>query len=288
MPHLEITTRIGCKNQCNYCPQGRLIESYSKGNPVIEMSFETFKKCVDKVPKEVGIHFSGFAEPYLNPECTRMMLYAHKKGFKVSVATTGVGISVSDIEAIEKIPFERFELHLPDNKGQTKIKVDGTYLSVIKRILDSRIRNVEFGWPGCNGIKGVHPKLKDLVINSGRPMLKYNIITRAGNVKINGISRLRKIMGIVPECSRLKGNVLLPNGDVVLCCMDWSLKHRLGNLLKSDYRSLFRNKEFTGVLNGLKDDSADILCRYCDCAPAKRTVRWRAVHFLQRLANRMR
>jgi hypothetical protein len=34
-------------------------------------------------------------------------------------------------------------------------------------------------------------------------------------------------------------NVLLPNGDVYLCCMDYSLKHKLGNLLTTDYYDLF-------------------------------------------------
>jgi radical SAM protein with 4Fe4S-binding SPASM domain len=34
-------------------------------------------------------------------------------------------------------------------------------------------------------------------------------------------------------------NVVLPNGDVYLCCMDYSLKHRMGNLFEQDYYSLF-------------------------------------------------
>ena len=31
------------------------------------------------------------------------------------------------------------------------------------------------------------------------------------------------------HCDRIYQNVLLPNGDVVLCCMDWSAEHVLGN-----------------------------------------------------------
>jgi len=58
----------------------------------------------------------------------------------------------------------------------------------------------------------------------------------------------------------------LPNGDVVLCCMDWNLKHILGNLLKTNYRSLFKSKEFKNILKELKENSSNILCRTCEWA----------------------
>jgi hypothetical protein len=38
-------------------------------------------------------------------------------------------------------------------------------------------------------------------------------------------------------------NVLLPNGDVVLCCMDYGLRHVLGNLLRQEYHELFSGAE---------------------------------------------
>ena len=34
-------------------------------------------------------------------------------------------------------------------------------------------------------------------------------------------------------------NVVLPNGDVLLCCMDYAMKHRIGNLIEGDYFSMF-------------------------------------------------
>ena len=48
--------------------------------------------------------------------------------------------------------------------------------------------------------------------------------------------------------------------------MDFKLKHVLGNLLDSDYTSLFQGEGFSKVKNGLKDDKKDILCRYCENA----------------------
>ena len=56
-------------------------------------------------------------------------------------------------------------------------------------------------------------------------------------------------------------NVLLPNGDVILCCMDYGLKNVLGNLLSMDYDELFRGPAFRKVCAGFKDPSLKTLCQ---------------------------
>ena len=90
---MEINTNIACRVQCDFCPQTLLIDKYSSknkiknidyGNPAL-MSFETFKTCLDKIPKSVTILFSGYTEPFLNPECTKMILYAHNSGYTIQV-----------------------------------------------------------------------------------------------------------------------------------------------------------------------------------------------------------
>jgi hypothetical protein len=83
------------------------------------MSLEDYKSMIDKVPRDVRITFAGFTEPWMNKYCTEMVLYAHDQGHPVSVFTTGVGVSIEDMEAIVHIPFAGnpnggFVLHLPD------------------------------------------------------------------------------------------------------------------------------------------------------------------------------
>jgi adenine C2-methylase RlmN of 23S rRNA A2503 and tRNA A37 len=75
MKSLEITTKIGCSNMCSYCPQQKIIRAYNDKETI--MSLETFKICLDKVPKDVVIVFSGFCEPFLNPICIKMIKYAN-------------------------------------------------------------------------------------------------------------------------------------------------------------------------------------------------------------------
>ena len=66
-------------------------------------------------------------------------------------------------------------------------------------------------------------------------------------------------------------NVLLPNGDVVLCCMDYDTKHIIGNLVEMDYDDLFRSDEFARIMeeNARPCFNNETLCKACvDARPA--------------------
>ncbi len=254
MASMEITTVIGCKNICEYCPQDVLIKSYSGLSNVKKMELDTFKKCIDKIPKEVRIHFSGMAEPWLNSSCTDMLLYAHKKGHKIRVFTTLNYMAPSDVERIKDIPFDRFTIHLPDKNAETGINVDSSYLSILSKIRSS-IQNLTYL---CH--RGVSEKLKTAV--HGLNVYEAPLCTRGNNVKLKWKKAARKRGKL--KCKRhLNHNVLLPNGDVVLCCMDFGLNHRLGNLLTSSYASILNSKELENVKAAMASSSSEILCRYC-------------------------
>jgi len=253
MPALEITTKVGCPNKCIYCPQEKFVKAYLKRSKQIMMSFATFKKCLNKLPKNVSIHFSGMSEPWSDPECTKMLLYAHEYGFKIIVFTTTVGMNLKDIEAIKDIPFCLFEVHLPDNKDKMSIKVEKNYLKIIKKLAESNIQNIRFRvYDGM-----IHPQIKKTLVKN---IKEKNIHSRAGNLEIY---KSKKLSGRIKCKKRLVCNVLLPNGDVILCCNDYGIRHTLGNLLYSDYNSLFKSKEFNKVKKELLDPKSDVICRYC-------------------------
>ncbi len=257
MATLEITTRIGCRVACSFCPQSKLKSAYPRGQPRL-MSFEVFRSCLDKLPVPVNIDFSGMAEPWLNPECTRMLLHAHERGHVIGVYTTLEGMAVEDVRAIEHVPFRAFEVHLPSAVGSEKIVLDETYRAVFEEIKRSRIAaNYHFFE------KEVDPTLGVQLLK--KPSLRRKH-TRAGNVAVMGVpapTRARN-RGVLACRRKLDYNVLLPNGDVVLCCMDYGREHVLGNLLQSEYRSLFRSEAFKRVEQGLSDESLQTLCRSCE------------------------
>ena len=220
------------------------------------MSFDVFRACLDKIPLDTEIYFSGFCEPWSNPQCSKMVLYTHSRRHKINVSTTLVGMRLLDVEMFESVPFKRFFIHLPSVEGYENIKVDKDYLAVLEKISRSRI-GVSYRFHG----KDVHPGVRDLL--KGVHKENVELMTRCANIEIKGVPHPEIKRGAI-FCERLlRLNVLLPNGDVVLCCMDYSLSHILGNLLSSDYASLFKGSEFLAIQKRLKERSTDILCRYC-------------------------
>jgi len=224
------------------------------------MSMDTFKKCLDKVPSYVEVHFSGMCEPWLNPDCSQMVAYACAKGYPVAIFTTLVGMKPEDIDQLDSLVLKSFAVHLPSEQGCEKIAVDETYMQVMKKLLASHIPAAYH----CHS-QSLHPALKELLADR----VSYaSLVTRAGNIEIPHEAKPVKKKGHI-RCQRnLRHNILLPNGDVILCCMDWAMKHVLGNLLMVDYAALFRSQEFKRLKQGLRDDSLDILCRYCNNAEA--------------------
>ncbi|MFH1680672.1 MAG: radical SAM/SPASM domain-containing protein [Candidatus Eisenbacteria bacterium] len=283
---LEITTCIGCSIRCVYCPQDQFMSAYFRGRKAKSLSLDVFRACLDKVPLDVEIDFSSYAEPWLNPECTKMVLYAHEKGYRIRAFTTAVGMGESDVDALGKVPFSHFDLHLPDNKGYMKIRVDDEYLSVIRRLITSNIRNLSYN---CRLFgrddEGLHPKVKEVFDRAGvsPDITRWKINTRAGNIDIESRPRVEKIRGRLGRCPHLVRNMLLPNGDVALCCMDWGLRHVLGNLLETDYESLFKGREYRAIIGGHKAIDSDILCRTCEWGRVEPSLRAKGAAFLRRL-----
>lgn len=258
MSAIEITTKIGCVNACSYCPQDKLMAAYREKSSIFYMEFDLFKKCINNIPVNINIHFSGMCEPWLNPRCTDMLLYAHQKGHKILVYTTLIGMNLSDIEIFEPIPFLDFYVHLPFEEIGREKEASGDYLKLLKKISRSRIKNLTFRIHRKEVLREIKPLLNN------KNIIYLPLSTRGGNVEFEGVNNPKRRQKIIGCLRNLRQNVLLPNGDVIICCMDYGMKHILGNLLVSDYSVLFDSEEFLRVKRGLKCGSADILCKHCD------------------------
>ena len=196
-PWIEITTCLPCNNRCSYCPQEKLIKSYGENTKILTL--ENFKKILKNIPKEVIIDFAGFAEPFQNRDCSKMMMYAHNQGYKVMVWTTLVGFTKEDEDIVLNIPFVNFSVH-DINRG---IKNNYPFVTSVNKVTS-----------------------KD---------------SRAGN--LFPVEKKESISGCI-RSSKYKINVMLPNGDVVLCCQDYGLKHKIGNLLETNYNELKRSGNY--------------------------------------------
>lgn len=247
---LEVTTIATCPVNCaRYCPQDVLKIAY-KGCSLLTLA--NFKKALSHVPKDVQVHFSGYGEPFLNPFAKDMIIHAHNEGYDIALYTTLSNIKLETYEAMKHVPFEIICIHLPDVDGITKIKITPDYLAILKSL--KQMPNASFMSMG-----EISPKVREVLPNYS---YAFENIERAGNCQ--GVKPRRKMGKLF--CYKLERSqfVMLPDCTVTLCCMDYGMKHRLGNLLLDKYDDLVNSEEMEMVLksvNSLNDSYA--LCRRC-------------------------
>jgi len=271
MPHLEITTKIGCKpNMCEYCPQDRLMEAYAKGCGDTYFSLEDFKKCIDTVPTFMDIHFTGYVEPFMNPKCDQMMIYAYDKGHRVQTNTTLMGMKKENFERISNLRFKDFKIHLPSGSLKERIgtsskseKINDICYSLHDKWVELLLYVLNKDTPfekdlHCHG--SLHPQLSFL---SGKVKIANNIHSRAKNVGQLNHERTEqnktKHYNWRGRCGRIYCNVLIPNGDLQLCCNDYGLEAKVGNLMEQTYSEVRQSELFMNIEKGGHD-----LCDYCE------------------------
>jgi radical SAM protein with 4Fe4S-binding SPASM domain len=258
----EISTGIGCKNNCSYCPQSVITKAYK--SPIKLMTLDTFRKCIDKVPKDNIIMFAGLSEPFLNPECIHMIMYCFINGFKVQVFTTCVGMTRGDVNMIDylekKYGFDYFQIHTPDKENKTSIKVDDKHIEILKAIKEIGIKNVNYQLFG-----EIHPKVKETWGFEPEDVSRL-LQNRAGNLKENFSVPIKILKGKIicrNQIKDIRNFLLLPNGDLSLCCMDYGLEYVIGNLFESSYEDLVKSDKYKTIIRNLDDDKIKSLCRNC-------------------------
>lgn len=241
---LEITTVTVCRVDCNpVCPQRAFRRAYAGGGAKLDqvLTLENFRTVVDKVPTSVRINFAGFADPCLNPRFLEMLEYARASGHPVDLFTTFLGARLDWIPRIRAAHPDHLVVHTPDNHGIAHLPADPEWDAVFA---EAHRRLDITGWSRMSERNGFVNNL------------------RAGNVEG---SKPPRVVGPF-HCARLTpaSFVLLPNGDCVLCCMDWRLKHRVGNLLRQTWQELLDGPERARILRDSHSLRAgDTLCRTC-------------------------
>jgi len=295
--NLEITTKIGCSNMCEYCPQLLLIKKYKekKGKEVSNLksfkflTLENFKKFIKTIPREIDFHFTGYVEPFDNPECHNLLIESQRQGHILSMNTTLEGLTIEKYKKIKNLHYKDFRIHMPSatyfeyigvkipvkkrDSGQKELKQ--SWLDTLEYIIKNPPNIINFHSHG-----GCHEQALDLVekmVNEGfvsrekldvlklpsRENSRSQNKEKSGNVKRAKIPEKYNIRG---KCHRIFQSVLLPDGRLALCCQDYGLEHVVGNLSKQTWQEFRSSNSFKELIN-----SGANLCDYCDRGVPKNT-----------------
>ena len=253
---LEITTLIGCSNNCRVCPQGNLTAALHDIVGPTMLQFDIFRKLLSTVPQHVRIDFSGFCEPLLNVNATQMMSHAYRSNYRVALYTTLVGLREVDCHIMATMHFDHIVVHIPD-------KYDFMYDTEqwIKqyRMFESMGKSARYMSFG-----EVDERIQSELSHANTTIERPTLLSRGGNLR--DIHVQHKSGPLLCGSGGDRHNVVLPNGDVYLCCMDWSLKHKLGNLLTDSYESISSGPRVTEIAQLRVEQDNDLLCRNCEWA----------------------
>lgn len=271
----DFSMKVGCPNMCEYCPQKLLIKKYCSNMVILRL--EDFKKFLSKIPINVDIAFSGVSEPFLNPDCIEMMEYANERGYSIRLNTTMRDLKIKDIPKLEDLPFLRVVVHLVDDKNLMTIKVDDNYMKILKAVHKSKIKNLNF-----LALGKLHSRIQN-EMNAFPTIFRYtdtrssSIFEYANNIAISGkagntthldlvLPKFKKGRIICAEDPNLTSHTLLPNGDVMLCNMDYGLKHIVGNINNQDWNGINNGETIKKIKKSwIKESNRNnSLCRMCE------------------------
>ena len=270
-PVMELTTMIGCPVMCTFCPQDNLRDNYGKDTKYMQPV--DLLKVLTKLPKNTRIDFSGMSEPWANPEATSMLEMVLYLRFKVAIYTTLYGMTDPERvkKALETHPeqVEVVMLHLPDANGNMKGWKNSPEWMESLRVMSQLSLPCGIGAMTMDGSGLVAPELQGIV---GRlPGWKGH--TRADSLPVEQVAG--QALSMTPRnefaltCRSTPfydRNVLLPNGDVVLCCMDYNLKHVIGNLLDQTYEEMMQGDKLAQIIKMNEAAGFDkcSICKSCE------------------------
>lgn len=277
---VEITPTMGCSNNCKYCPQSKLLSTYFKKdkNRKSSMTLSDFKKALYNIPKDVSIDFAGMAEPFLNPDAFAMVEYAVEKGYDVHIFTTLRGLSKEQIIKLSEMSIGSFVVHLADEDNLMHLEVDDDYIEKVKLCNDLNINNITFVIIG-----NVNKRIKEVI---EREIEEVKIITRGNNLDFSKLPdhikdlnhKNTNVKGKKIICGRRLYNtkterpatkveitVMLPDGSLLLCCMDYGMNHVIGNLYEKHYEDIMNDLPMQNIEDSmLCKNNNFLLCRECE------------------------
>jgi len=199
------------------------------------MDMNDFKLILDNTPKDVRIDFTGFSEIFVHPLGSEFIKHTIISGYETFLYTTLVGFKDSDVEILRGLKFPAI-FH----------QYDGVNLDEFNRKKNIFINEI-------NPQQGNVVKISNE--SDGVP-----IISRAGTV-FETYPKYGTFYCFTEHLSKeFNHNVVLPNGNVYICCMDYGLKHCIGNLYTTNFNDLNRDL----VIEASNQYDSNIICRKCE------------------------
>jgi radical SAM protein with 4Fe4S-binding SPASM domain len=291
---VSIEPTTACNLRCPECPSG--LRSFTRETGNLKADF--FRKTVDELHQRLMcliFYFQG--EPYINPQFLDMVKYAHDKGLYTITSTNGHFLNDANARKTVESGLDRLVISIDGTTQDTyeQYRIEGNLEHVLqgarnivkwKRQLGKTHPHVVFQFlvvrPNEHQIPEVfrlareigadEVKLKSAQVydyEHGNPLIPTQEKYARYKQKADGTWSVKH--ALANHCWKLwHACVITWDGLVVPCCFDKDAQHRLGDLKKMDFKTLWHDGPYqqfrTALLQGR--DQIDI-CTNCTegCSP---------------------
>ena len=266
---IQIQTFTGCNADCIFCPYGETYETQPKG----KMTQELFRRIVDEAAEHDVRRISPYLmnEPLMDRDLFDKIRYINQRApnCKVVVTSNGHFLTPPVVDKLLDLGEGLHELYI-SFQGIDKESYEKTMRGNMS--FDRTLANVDHFLEAQQKRNCQRPKLwitmVDTAVVDARKAVAYwrgrgvaskytTLENRGGNIKDAESFSRTHAMSYYTTCTRLfKQAYIMFNGDLVLCCVDYSREQVLGNITNSsiydvwngpvarEIRSLYLGHEF--------------------------------------------
>jgi radical SAM protein with 4Fe4S-binding SPASM domain len=264
-PTVRIETTNHCNASCTFCPRE------SMGRPKARMDQELFEKivteCADNDCRRIHMH--NFGEPLLDRRLPDRIRYAKTKGLKrIKIFCNGSVLKADMAERLLDSGLDEIKVSIDGSNAQefNKLRIGLNHAQIVENTRKFREMRDERQLSRPRVIAAC-----TLTSDKRRTkeMLK-TVVDRVEYTRLHNWGGARKAllghMRVRKPCDRLwRTFTILANGDVALCCLDYSGKEILGNCREQSITEIWRNDRYRELrrLHQLSRQDEIPVCKEC-------------------------
>jgi len=280
-----------CMLKCPTCPTANAMK-----RPAGFMTMDTFQALIEQLDwktDKLDLGYSG--EPLLNKQIFKMISLASAKGIPTGFDTNGMELEPHIGDIIESgLKYITISLDGLDQEALSSFREGADFKKIyggIKKLCDrKRAENRQFpkitlqtivmksNESQLDTIKRLATDLnidkvvfKSLNLNIGfwlpekeKELLAARLLPRdIKHSRYTASDVFKRQKGNNPCIFPLNDMVVLYNGDVILCCLDFNGRHVVGNILRTPLRQIWRSKEYADYRKKVFGRVLD-MCKECN------------------------
>lgn len=286
--NISVEPTTSCNLRCPECPSG--LRAFSRPTGMMEPAF--FKSLVSELrPGLASINFYFQGEPFLNTNLHEMIGFAAQRGIYTATSTNAHYLNAENAEKTVRSGLHRLIISIDGTSQDTyqQYRIGGKLDKVIqgtkeilaaRKRLKSRTPHVIFQFlvvkPNEHQTDDVLRLAKDLGVDevrfktaqvydfeNGNPLIPDNEKYSRYRKGLDGKWKLKNKME--NHCWRMwQGCVVTWDGKVVPCCFDKDAQHTLGEVSKTDFRSLWKSSDYNNFRRSVLTNREEIdICKNC-------------------------